>query len=143
MAVLRKRNLFPLLMFALMGNLWSASTAENKIAPIQVDANKEWTQALAIQAATWGAPLVTMYALRYHDALGPLAKAAPNTIWRMENISTPELSKEAGYVTPNVNTIYGFGFMDLRQEPIILEVPDSNNRYYMVEIVDMWTNAFA
>ena len=46
-------------------------------------------------------------------------------------------------MTPNVNTVYGFGFMDLAREPIILTVPDSNNRYYMVEIVDMWTNAFA
>ena len=31
----------------------------------------------------------------------------------MANISTPELSRQAGYVTPNVNTVYGFGFLDL------------------------------
>ncbi|MBS3903855.1 MAG: DUF1254 domain-containing protein [Simkania sp.] len=111
--------------------------------PAQTKAVEEWTYSLALQAATWGAPLVTMYALRYNDAVGPNAKARPNTIWCMENISTPELSKEAGYVTPNVNVIYGFGFMDLRTEPIILEVPDSMGRYYMIEIVDMWTNAFS
>lgn len=104
---------------------------------------KEWSYSLALQAATWGAPLVTMYALRANDAVGPRAKAPPNTIWRMEDISTPSLSRQAGYVTPNVNVIYGFGFMDLRDEPIILEVPDSKGRYYMVEIVDMYTNAFA
>ncbi|MGO8916202.1 MAG: DUF1254 domain-containing protein [Stellaceae bacterium] len=104
---------------------------------------REWSYSLALQAATWGGPLVTMYQLRYHDAVGPKAKAAPNSVWRMVDISTPELSKEAGYVTPNVNVIYGFGFLDLRQQPIILDVPDSNERYYMVEIVDMWTNAFA
>ena len=28
-------------------------------------------------------------------------------------------------------------------EPIILSVPDSKGRYYLVEIVDMYTNAFA
>jgi hypothetical protein len=60
----------------------------------------------------------------------------------MEDISTPELSQAAGYVTPNVNTLYGFGFLDLAAQPIILTVPDSNGRYYMVEIVDFWTNAF-
>jgi hypothetical protein len=102
-----------------------------------------YSGALALSAATWGAPLVTMYALRYHDALGPDAKAAPNAIWRMEDISTPELSQAAGYVSPNVNTLYGFGFLDLAAQPIILTVPDSNGRYYMVEIVDFWTNAFA
>jgi len=104
---------------------------------------QDWTYSLALQAASYGAPLVTMYALRDHDAIGTNAKAQPNTLWRMENISTPELSKVAGYVTPNVNVIYGFGFMDLSIEPIVVEVPNSNNRYYMVEIVDMWTNAFA
>ncbi|PNE12109.1 MAG: hypothetical protein CR217_05260 [Beijerinckiaceae bacterium] len=102
-----------------------------------------YSGALALSAATWGAPLVTMYALRYHDAVGPNAKAAPNTIWRMEDISTPELSQTAGYVSPNVNTLYGFGFLDLAAQPVILTVPDSNGRYYMIEIVDFWTNAFA
>jgi DNA sulfur modification protein DndE len=42
-----------------------------------------------------------------------------------------------------VNTIYGFGFMDLGQEPVILKVPNSHGRYYMVEILDAYSNAFA
>lgn len=46
-------------------------------------------------------------------------------------------------MTPNVNTVYGFGFMDLGPEPIILTAPDSNGRYYMVEILDAYNNAFA
>lgn len=117
--------------------------SQPKITENQEKAMRQWAGSLALQAATYGAPIVTMYSLRHNDAVGPNAKTKPNDIWRMENISTPELSKEAGYVTPNVNTIYGFGFMDLRQEPIILEVPDSHKLYYMVEIVDMWTNAFA
>jgi hypothetical protein len=103
----------------------------------------EWSYSLALQAASWGGPLVTMYAFRQHVALGPSPKAPPNTLWRMEDISTPELSEEAGYVTPNVNVVYGFGFMDLRAEPVVIEAPNSNDRYYMVEILDMWTNAFA
>ncbi len=117
--------------------------AEVKLAPEQIQAWKNWTYSLALQAATWGAPIVTMYALRHNDAIGPKAKARPNSVWRMEDISTPELAKQAGYVTPNINVIYGFGFLDLRQEPVILQAPNSNGLYYMVEIVDMWTNAFA
>lgn len=102
-----------------------------------------YAEGLARAAAVWGAPLVTMYSLRYHDSFGPHPKAAVNAIWRMEDISTPELSQEAGYVTPNVNTLYGFGFLDLAAEPVILTAPNSHGRYYMVEIVDFWTNAFA
>jgi DNA sulfur modification protein DndE len=117
--------------------------AQARLPPENIAALKSWSYALALQAATWGSPLVTMYDLRDHDAVGAKAKAPPNTVWRMEDISTPELSKQAGYVTPNVNVIYGFGFLDLRREPIILQAPDSGGLYYMVEIVDMWTNAFA
>jgi hypothetical protein len=61
----------------------------------------------------------------------------------LEDISTPELSAESGYVSPNVNVVYGFGFADLGTEPIVLSAPDSHGRYYMVEVVDMWTNAFS
>jgi hypothetical protein len=42
-----------------------------------------------------------------------------------------------------VNVVYGFGFADLGPEPIVLTVPDSGGRYYMIEVVDMWTSAFA
>jgi hypothetical protein len=114
-----------------------------QMAQDNLDGLKSWVYSLALQAANYGIPLVTMYALRHNNTVGACAKAAPNSIWRMENISTPELCQEAGYVTPNVNVIYGFGFLDLRREPIIIKAPDSHGLYYMVEICDMWTNAFA
>jgi DNA sulfur modification protein DndE len=119
-----------------------AQTLE-KYTPEQAKALEDWTYAIALDAANWGSPAVIMYNLRANDAVGPKPKAAPNSIWRMEDISTPKLSVEAGYVTPNVNVIYGFGFLDLGPEPIILTAPDSKGRYYVVEIVDMYSNAFA
>src|ERR1035438_3801566 len=114
-----------------------------QVPPAQAKALEDWSYSLAVQAATWGSPAVIMYALRDHDAAGPNSKALPNGIWRMENTSTPELAEKAGYVMPNLSVIYGFGFLDLRQEPVILTLPDSNGLYYMVETLDMWTNAFA
>jgi hypothetical protein len=116
---------------------------QKRLPPEQAKALESWSYALALNAATWGSPAVIMHNLRYNDALGPNPKAAPNSIWRMANISTPKLSEEAGYVTPNVNTVYGFGFLDLGPQPIIMTLPNSGGRYYMVEVVDMWTNAFA
>ena len=103
----------------------------------------DYAYSLALQAAVWGIAPTTFYAWRYNDAVGPKPKALPGEIWRMSDISTPKLSEEAGYVTPNVNTVYGFGFMDLGAEPTILSVPNSKGRYYMVEILDAYTNAFA
>jgi hypothetical protein len=109
----------------------------------ELQQTKTWIYSLALQAATYGTPIVAMYNLRDSNAVGPNAKVHPGQIWRMDNVSTPQLAAESGYVTPNVNTLYGFGFLDLNQQPTILTVPDSHGRYYMVEIVDMWSNAFA
>jgi hypothetical protein len=102
-----------------------------------------WVSSLALQAATYAMPIVAMYNLRDSTSVGPHAKVPPNEIWRIEHIASPEIAAQAGYVTPNVNVIYGFGFMDLGYQPIILDAPDSQGRYYMVEICDMWANAFA
>lgn len=123
-----------------------ALAQEQQGADVQLSRTQElsnWVGALALQAATYAAPIVAMYNLRSAVAVGPHPKAAPNTLWRLEDISTPKLSAESGYVSPNVNVVYGFGFADLGAEPVILTVPDSDGLYYMVEIVDMWTNAFA
>jgi hypothetical protein len=123
-----------------------AEAWKNGLPPLeeaQTEAIRNYAYTLAVQATFWGTAPVTFYGLRYNDALKPNAHTSPNHIWRMEDISTPALAVQAGYVMPNVNTVYGFGFMDLGPEPIILTVPNSNNRYYMVEICDMYTNAFA
>ncbi|MGP7982724.1 DUF1254 domain-containing protein [Rhodoblastus sp.] len=111
--------------------------------PQQEKVIQAWARSLAVQAATYGSSILGIYNLRDTVAVGPNPKVGPNKLWRLSNIATPAIAAEAGYVTPNVNTVYGFGFMDLSQEPIILTAPDSQGRYYMVEIVDMWDNAFA
>ena len=111
--------------------------------PAQADAIKAWARSTAVYAATYGASIVGMYNLRETVAVGPDAKVRPNELWRLPNIATPQIAEEAGYVTPNVNTVYGFGFLDLSQEPVVITAPDSDGRYYMVELIDMWNNAFA
>jgi hypothetical protein len=109
----------------------------------QTTGPESWLSGLALQAATYAAPIVAMYNLRDTTSVGPRAKVPPNEIWRIENIANPTIAEQTGYVTPNVNVIYGFGFMDLGQQPIVVSAPDSQGRYYMVEVCDMWTNAFA
>jgi hypothetical protein len=124
----------------------NADDAPQQAAPVdarQGTGAESWISGLALQAATYAVPIVAMYNLRDSTSVGPRAKVPPNEIWRIEDIATPTIAEQAGYVTPNVNVIYGFGFMDLGQQPIILSAPDSRGRYYMVEICDMWTNAFA
>ena len=33
--------------------------------------------------------------------------------------------------------------VDLAEGPVVLSVPDTHGRYYVISIIDLWTNAFA
>ncbi|RIB14523.1 hypothetical protein C2G38_2040121 [Gigaspora rosea] len=45
-------------------------------------------------------------------------------------------------VSPNVDTLYSMAWLDLKNEPIILSVPQIQQRYYLMELLDAWTNVF-
>jgi hypothetical protein len=120
----------------------AAEAKKPSLPPKQAELISAWARSAAVYAATYCSATVGMYNLRDTVAVRPGAKAPPGTMWKFDQIATPAIAKETGYVTPNVDVIYGFGFYDLGQEPVIVTAPDSEGRYYMIEIVDMWDNAF-
>lgn len=120
-----------------------ALPASAQAPPETIQAVTAIVKSMSIEAATYCAPVVAMYNLRYSIAFAPTAKAKAGGIWRFAEIASPAVVRQTQYVTPNVNVLYGYGFIDLRREPVILSVPDSHGRYYMVQMVDMWTNSFA
>ena len=63
--------------------------------------------------------------------------------WNVFGYARELLGPETTFVTPNNDTLYVLAALDLRPGPLVLHVPDTAGRYYVLQFVDAWTNNFA
>lgn len=92
----------------------------------------------------YGYAPVTMQAVRALQTAVPDAKSpgrAPiNQFVYRTTLITPD---EHLIVRPNADTLYTSAWLDLSQQPIILHVPDTGGRYYLMPMLDAYSNEFA
>jgi len=91
---------------------------------------------LAEDAFIWGFPLVLTgrYVRLAAERDFPFNQFYLNT-----RLATPQLK----IVGPNCDTLYGMAWLDLSAEPQVLEVPDTHDRYYSIQLMDAYQTTFA
>ena len=100
--------------------------------------------ALGVNAYLYFYPLVTMDITRLqltNQQPGPGSLGGPMN--RFANIEAFPTADMRVVVRPNFDTLYSSGWLDLTKEPVVVSAPDTGGRYYLLPMLDMWTNVFA
>ena len=91
-------------------------------------------------AYLYGYPLVLMEQTRLSMGGGEPVDQVPNQFSHVQVFPDHEFRE---VVRPNNDTLYSIAWLDLAAEPLILSVPDTDGRYYVMPFMDAWTNVFA
>jgi len=96
-----------------------------------------------VEAVAYGLPLVIMDATR--RKISNVATAGPSAAPINQFANMPQFPDASfrDVVRANVDTLYSSVWLDLSKEPIVLSVPDTKGRYYLMPMMDAWTNVFA
>ncbi|MEU6199769.1 DUF1214 domain-containing protein [Streptomyces sp. NPDC047061] len=108
----------------------------------------EYLRAMGRVAYLWGWPLVNM-----HNRLGVMEQVPvpgllggvvpagpPGTLGMLHDYI---LAQERIVACPNQDVVYGMGVLDARRGPSVVQVPDFGDRFWVYQVVDQRTEAFA
>jgi hypothetical protein len=107
-------------------------------------ANQQDIYEIAMEAFLYLYPLVLMDTTRRQATnieAGQLMGRGPmNTFTHVRQFPPADFRD---VVRPNFDTLYSIAWLDLTNEPMVLTVPDTQGRYYLLPTLDMWTDVFA
>jgi hypothetical protein len=99
---------------------------------------------IGVEAYVYLYPLVLMDATRRQAVnieAGKVIGRGPMNAFTNVPIFPPADFRDV--VRPNFDTLYSIAWLDLTKEPMVVAAADTQGRYYMLPMLDMWTDVFA
>src|SRR5580704_11586931 len=106
--------------------------------------SEQEAQAIAVDAYVYFYPLVTMDVTRRQATNvepGKVMGRGPANMFT--NVPAYPSADFRDVVRPNFDTLYSIAWLDLTKEPMLVSVPDTNGRYYLLPMLNMWSDVFA
>src|SRR5262249_7877518 len=109
---------------------------------------EQYVREIGRAAYFWAWPMVNVHnrMLAYEKLPGPgyaggvLPVAPPNRLCMLHDYIEPS---ERAVACPNQDVTYGQMVLALDREPVVIQVPDFGDRFWVYQIVDQRTDAFA
>jgi hypothetical protein len=112
--------------------------------PVAAQVSPEEAHAIGVDAYLYFYSLVTMDLTRRQlTNMEPRKGALGGPMNTFANVLEYPSAEMKVVVRPNFDTLYSSAWLDLTKEPVIVSVPDTGGRYYLLPMLDMWTNVFA
>ncbi len=104
----------------------------------------EAAHAIAVDAYVYFYPLVTMDVTRLQSTnVEPGKEFGKGPMNMFVNVPAYPPADLKVVVRVNFDTLYSIAWLDLTKEPLVISAPDTAGRYYLLPMIDMWTDVFA
>jgi hypothetical protein len=105
---------------------------------------EEAAHAIGVDAYVYLYPMVTMEVTRRQATniqAGKVFGRGPMNMF----VNVPEFppANFRDVVRSNFDTLYSVAWLDMLKEPVVVSVPDTGGRYYLLPMLDMWSDVFA
>jgi hypothetical protein len=96
----------------------------------------------AVDAYIYGYPLVTVDMTRKQLTNVAIPEGTHAPMGQLIKMRTYPDASFKSVTAPNADTLYTSAFFDVSQEPWVLSIPDMGDRYYLLPLLDGWTDVF-
>jgi hypothetical protein len=132
-----KQLLSVLALVCIFPNVAFSAPARESMPPLDVKAIV-LTENIAKEAYLWGYPFVKFERTKRLLTTTPGFGHAPlNTFFHADRLPT---AQDRGVANPLPDTLYSSAFLDLRQQPMVFQLPKITDRYYSVQFMDANSN---
>ncbi len=97
--------------------------------------------AIGVDAYIYLYPLITMEVTRKQLTNSDAFGRGPMN--EFHNVPAYPPATDTSVVRTNYDTLYSVAYLDLSKEPVVVSAPDTGGRYYLLPMLDMWSDVFA